>query len=550
MCILEQITNKKIYAEILDKYKYGTDYIMDNILYCDSYYDINFIPVSFLEYFRPIVNDNNVANNCKFVWMSTLIASLNYILKTIEFSFANDMPLSTEEIIDQLSCDCVVSFVENLIKCMDIDDNEESEFLNSIALLIEYEEKINNSHNWIFNGCLAALDCIKKEYFDNCTDMLIEIMSKEMNELYHERLGTEGDASLKVIKPLFKDAFKKSYMQQLEKNIDSIIERADEEKAKAELNKIKNCILSEPVSLVKELNKTIIGQDDYKKKLAMALYKHYLKATDDSLELKSSNMLVIGPTGSGKTEVIRQLKKIIGDVLPIIMIDASNITKNGWAGTNLSSAFKQLPEENYEHAIVVFDEFDKMILPQTNSSNENISFAMQSEFLAMIEGGTVTLTNRIINTSNMLFICLGAFNDGKTEAEERQIHSLGFNSVDAIKPEKDKLNDFLKRYGMRDELLGRFPIICKTSPLFENDLFNILVNDNSIISEYRKIYKNAGIKLIISNELKRKAAHKAYIKGIGARGISNILENVLSMQMFDAKLNDKKCVKITDDLLV
>jgi ATP-dependent Clp protease ATP-binding subunit ClpX len=309
-----------------------------------------------------------------------------------------------------------------------------------------------------------------------------------------------------------------------------------------------------PKQIFEKLNEYIIEQDEAKRDIAIALANHYHKIKDSSIQ--KSNVLLIGPTGTGKTELARAAALLLD--LPFVQADATAFTSHGYVGEDVESVLTRLyqkAEGNLEKAqsgIVFIDEIDKIADKRDNSSVGTTS--VQQNLLKILEGSVVTVpkghkkSNRAepsetvqFDTSRVLFICAGAFSglDQMVFADKKKGSSIGL-SADLGQGEKINFIDALSskhlvQYGLIPEFLGRFQIITHTEPLSVTALERILTEPvNSITKQYTKLLSKYQVKLEFSDTFLKSISKEAHDTGIGARGLRKILEKKLKTIMFEA----------------
>jgi ATP-dependent Clp protease ATP-binding subunit ClpX len=326
-----------------------------------------------------------------------------------------------------------------------------------------------------------------------------------------------------------------------------------------------------PKEIVKELDKYVIGQEQAKKTLAIAVYNHYKRIInntsnpDKTVEFDKSNIIVLGPSGCGKTKLLQTIATFLK--VPLYIKDVTAITSAGYVGEDVETCLSGLVGQargdisKAELGIVVFDEFDKIARRDAGiSMTRDVSGeSVQQALLKIVEGDRVAiqLDERrkhpekpmdYINTKNILFIAIGAFSGIETIVKNRLGKTqIGFAASDGRQNIKDEdimeyvTTEDLKKYGFIPEIIGRFPVISHVNKLTEENLVSILTEPkNSIIMQYKELLKMDNTELNITEGALREIAHIAFTLKTGARALRSIVELVLEDIMFDSPDNRKK----------
>ena len=362
------------------------------------------------------------------------------------------------------------------------------------------------------------------------------------------------------------------YTQDLEATAEAIRRMIEQPMQESKKKSIKDLVPT-PHEIKEFLDEYVIGQDEAKIKLSVAVYNHYkrINQKEDDTDIEKASILLLGSTGSGKTLLAKTIAKLLD--VPITIVDANTFTQAGYVGEDVESILSRLYQaadndlERAEHGIVFIDEIDKIAKQGDSPSiTKDVSGeGVQQALLKILEGSKVKFAPNggrkhpdkemvEIDTKNILFICSGAFVGIEKRIEKRlNMRAIGFNVDNTRNIKKDDIIEYLtaedvRAFGMIPELVGRLPVITYVKNLTKNEMRRVLTEPkNSIIKQYVKLFKMDNVKLEFESEALDYIVEKALNMKTGARGLRSIVEEIMTKYMYDIPSTKKRKLVITKE---
>ena len=432
------------------------------------------------------------------------------------------------------------------------DTNDKDEY-EQICYICHRPERVAGKMIKIPGGICICADCMQKTFdtMNNGTFNMGDFMNMNMGKMPNISMINLADLQNAV-----------PNKQKLKKK------KPKDEQPKPELD-IHS--IPAPHKIKARLDEYVVGQEHAKKVMSVAVYNHYkrvMEDTNDGVEIEKSNMLMIGPTGSGKTYLVKTLARLLD--VPLAITDATSLTEAGYIGDDIESVVSKLlaaadnDVERAEHGIIFIDEIDK-IAKKRNANQRDVSGeSVQQGMLKLLEGAEIEVPvgassknamvpMTTVDTKNILFICGGAFPDLEDIIKERLNKQASIGFMADLKDKYDNVDNLisqvtiedLKKFGMIPEFLGRLPVVFTLDALTKDMLVKILKEPkNAILKQYEKLLELDEVKLEFDDDAIEAIAEKALERKTGARGLRSIMEKVMMNVMFEIPSDRtiEKCV--------